>query len=277
MARGSILLLLAACRFEGSEQLGDDAPNPSDPDAPGPIDASSLDGSEGADGATPDGASVQPCPDDSGLLVCFSFDQRPLPVVVGNEGVALTVAASLVGTSEAQRGASGAVGVGALSNIVVPASLELVGIRSVDAWYYVGAISGTGRIGFLDASGGNPTLTLFYHYMGNVGRELRFDIGVGADKLVLPANLGEGAWHHVAQVCESSGVLVGYLDGVELGRSADSRCSPSSIGTAGLFIGQDNNAGFPADRLSGAIDDVRLWTRALTPAEICAAASASGC
>lgn len=75
--------------------------------------------------------------------------------------------------------------------------------------------------------------------------------------------IGTG-WHHVVMVINSSGVPTAYLDGVSAGEypGANSLAPTSSVTT----IGSIYNA--TGDYFNGSIDDVRLYNRALSPAEI---------
>ena len=87
--------------------------------------------------------------------------------------------------------------------------------------------------------------------------------------------ISTGQWHHVCAIFQSGGGVVNsslYQDGqlVAIGNTYTGTFSPTTT-TSPLCIGARDNAGhslFP-----GLIDDVRLWTRALSAAEIAALAS----
>jgi hypothetical protein len=75
----------------------------------------------------------------------------------------------------------------------------------------------------------------------------------------------DGRWHHLAGVASDTGLKT-YLDGVE-------RCSNNNgaalaySGTAELLVGRDPDPAY-GYYFDGNIDDVRVYTRVLTPAEI---------
>jgi hypothetical protein len=73
-----------------------------------------------------------------------------------------------------------------------------------------------------------------------------------------------GAWRHVALTYDGT-TLRAYLDGVQLGASATVAISATS---ATLQLGAWMFGGSSYDFLSGSIDEVRVYARALTPAEI---------
>ncbi|MEU0741310.1 exo-alpha-sialidase [Streptomyces sp. NPDC006134] len=74
----------------------------------------------------------------------------------------------------------------------------------------------------------------------------------------------DGRWHHVALRRDGTRLTL-FLDGVALGTAADVPGSVSRNSPFGVHVGQrvDSRAFF-----TGAIDDVRVWDRALTDEEI---------
>jgi len=87
-------------------------------------------------------------------------------------------------------------------------------------------------------------------------------------------------WVHLAFVY-SSGLVIEYADGVEVARRIYSPTDFSAANAADLYIGiQQNNASEACSGqgpnwwypLNGAIDDLRIYNRALSPSEVAAAA-----
>lgn len=80
-----------------------------------------------------------------------------------------------------------------------------------------------------------------------------------------------GTWIHLALVY-GSGSLVGYVDGKEVGRSDYRPTSLANANADDLYLGIQNNGDlwYP---LNGAIDDLRIYNRALSAAEVRALAS----
>jgi hypothetical protein len=70
-------------------------------------------------------------------------------------------------------------------------------------------------------------------------------------------------WHHLAMTWDGA-MKVGYLDGVEVARS------PTSIesDTNDLVISGDLNDGTPLYHVEGSIDEVMIYSRALSATEI---------
>ena len=74
-----------------------------------------------------------------------------------------------------------------------------------------------------------------------------------------------GAWCHVAAVVERGRGRI-YVDGKQEGEAALGTRLPNTA--APLSFGGQRNAGKPMQFLKGAIDDVRLWSKALSEEEI---------
>lgn len=76
----------------------------------------------------------------------------------------------------------------------------------------------------------------------------------------------DGTWHHVAMVYNNSDTVL-YIDGVEDGRistTAGHLYDPSN----NVRIGDLSDGGVAANRFNGTIDEVRVWNRSLTAAEV---------
>jgi len=87
------------------------------------------------------------------------------------------------------------------------------------------------------------------------------------------ATLPVDEWHHLAVVLGPSGVVL-YVDGQQAGADASITLRPADLGsTPNNFIGRSQ---FSADAyLDGAIDEFRVYDRALSPREIQTLASGS--
>jgi hypothetical protein len=80
-----------------------------------------------------------------------------------------------------------------------------------------------------------------------------------------------GAWHHVAAVYDGSSLRF-YLDGTQVAMAAVT--GTSQVTTDDLFIGTESASSGSGDFFNGLIDDVLVYGRALTPAEISQVAAA---
>jgi hypothetical protein len=103
-------------------------------------------------------------------------------------------------------------------------------------------------------------------------REIQFALlgpaTTGADKLKssivsAKAPLADAQWHHLAASYDGSRLTV-YIDGKEAGSVAAT--GPIALNNLPLTLGSMH--GIPASPWSGALDDARLYNRALTPDEI---------
>jgi len=100
--------------------------------------------------------------------------------------------------------------------------------------------------------------------------------GTSYSEITTTATVPKGSWHHVAATIQSSGAMKIYIDGIERasGLSTQPGWSPSSgdlnlnlaIGT--LYPYGSGWAGASSHAFNGTIDSARLWTRALTQAEV---------
>ena len=111
---------------------------------------------------------------------------------------------------------------------------------------------------------GPTQLRLYYH-----GRSVAWAMPSVAD----------GAWHHYAVVCNDiANTIEAYLDGVSLGAIARP-VDLLTIDAGGLVLGQEQDSiGGGFDALQSAqslLDDVAIYTRPLSPAEVAALANAS--
>jgi hypothetical protein len=118
--------------------------------------------------------------------------------------------------------------------------------------------SGTGAYLFLTPRSSTGTAR-FAITSGGAGAEQRIDA---------PAALPSGVWTHVA-VTQTGNLGVLYVDGVEVARNTALTVRPAALGsTTQNWIGRSQYAGDPY--LTAAVDDLRIYSRALSAAEIAA-------
>ncbi|MGH7343136.1 MAG: LamG domain-containing protein, partial [Candidatus Rokuibacteriota bacterium] len=142
------------------------------------------------------------------------------------------------------------------------ASLDLASGVTLEAWIYLSDVTGYGMIVDKTTSG-QPS----NYFFGTVNDELTFGFYNGAwrEHTTSAVNLVAAAWVHVAAVYSDSANSVRlYVDGVE--RLAATQTNSLATNTNQLRIG----IGYPNEVFSGRIDEVRVYNRALTAAEISA-------
>ena len=98
-------------------------------------------------------------------------------------------------------------------------------------------------------------------------RKLEFKIYDGANKTVLvdETSITNGQWHHVCLTAESGGLLTAYLDGVSQGTTSIGTISNT---TQHNTIGGYNISGTVFGYFDGSIDQVRIFSKALSSDEV---------
>ena len=135
------------------------------------------------------------------------------------------------------------------------ASLNPSGAITVAAWVNADGWFGNPRI--LEKGPSNQ-----YRLLAQSG-QLMFDVfGVTNVVTSLPS---EGTWHHVAGTYDGS-VMAIYVDGQQVAEHLATGPFPNTTNV--LTIGNLPGSGNPFNHFSGVIDDVRIYGRALSSAEI---------
>jgi len=145
-----------------------------------------------------------------------------------------------------------------------PAQLNITGQITVAAWIKVTAFDKTSQA--IVTKGSNTSWRLQRSASTNF---VEFDCnGVGI--VVGKKNVNDGQWHHIAGVYDGSRKIYLYIDGT---RDDFQNVSPNNISTnsAHVYIGGNSEAS--GRWFNGIIDEVRVYNRALTQAQIQAIAA----
>jgi hypothetical protein len=144
-------------------------------------------------------------------------------------------------------------------------------------WFKTTTTSGGKLIGFGDQQTGSSAGYDRHLYMNNAG-QIYFGCcpgggGANVHAVNTTASYNDGAWHHAAGMVSSAGMLL-YVDGV---LCASNLAVTSAQAFTGYWkIGYDNLVGWPGAPTSyyfkGCLDDVRVYNRALSTAEVAALA-----
>lgn len=86
------------------------------------------------------------------------------------------------------------------------------------------------------------------------------------DVAVSTSSVNDGSWHHVVGVYRPSGNTTIYVDGTPVEGSIAG--SPIGVNTAPFLIGGFTTGSTPTANFTGLVDDVQIYNRALTDAEI---------
>jgi hypothetical protein len=242
--RWLLLAMLVGCKFAPGER---------------PVDAAPV----------PDSLRGGPCPEDPHLRLCFSFDQPTLDAMLPNEGAA-PFSAKLGNVTRTTRGAGGAAVVGIGSEILVPSTDQVTGIRTMEISARIDrdpADQLRARAGLID-SANNPSISIFYYT--NVAPARNYlRCGLGPAFVFSPAvTLVYGDWIGIACTCDEAGMQRMYFDGVLVASAPG--CDTGAIIASGLTIGQNNVDGTDPidDFFTGGVDNVRLWDSVRTAEEL---------
>jgi hypothetical protein len=103
-------------------------------------------------------------------------------------------------------------------------------------------------------------------YLDKSNNELRFKVAAsgGAQRPGIPAaDLVTGQWLHVAGVYDGTDSFI-YLNGEQ----KDMHTGPTGMVNAGQFAGIGRNGADAASFFTGGVDEIAIWNRALTDAEV---------
>lgn len=144
------------------------------------------------------------------------------------------------------------------------------GAGSISFWFKCGAEPATDTRQFLVSVGDAGTNTgLFVEYRDDSDthtlRFVRGRTGTADDEDSHTVTLGTANWHHIVITYDTTDVK-GYLDGVEVA-SVASTGNGASGGTDRFIIGNNNHSS-PTLQAKGIIDDVGVFTDALSPTEV---------
>jgi hypothetical protein len=230
------------------------------------FDPAGLGGPTGSDGgvdAAVDAAPPRACPPSPDVVGCYRFEVAETAAQpfdessYGNHGLSSGVSyvAGAGGRGAAMQFAPGA-------SVVIPdsASLDVIAGVTMEGWLLVDALPAIGgRAGLLDNNGQ-------YGLFLAPDSQLRCAIGSAtAIGLAVPV----GVWTHVG--CTYDGATIQLYQSGEPGASTASTGQLGTGGVDGLGLGQNVPSG---DHLQGALDDVRVWNRALSGPEMCAVSEA---
>jgi hypothetical protein len=255
---------LAACAFEPSPLIGGPGPSPA-PDAAGAGDATA---SDAAPSPAPD-AALAPGPDaaaadagppaafcdpaDPELVGCFRFEDTTDDA----SGAALGVTATAVGFDQGVSGRAAVFTVASALHVAETPALDL-GALTIEMWVRPDALpADPARAGLFDNSG---QYSVFVFGDATVRCS-------GNGEVRLAGVLSVGVWTHVACVHDGQSITL-FVDG--MARVMGPAGALDTTSGSGSNISSDNPGG--GDDFIGRIDELRIWSRARTPEEICAAA-----
>ncbi|WP_375383691.1 LamG-like jellyroll fold domain-containing protein [uncultured Microbacterium sp.] len=145
--------------------------------------------------------------------------------------------------------------------------LDTTGNFSVAAWVRMDALPSGGGYATIASADGLTGQSPFFLQYGDTLKGFAFSFPDGP-RAVAVTTPELGSWHHLVGVRDAAaGKLKLYVDGV-LAATESTRGGTLSDGT--IALGRGQWGGNPVDFLNGAIDDVHLFDKALTDAEVTA-------
>jgi hypothetical protein len=202
------------------------------------------------------------CGFDSTLVACYAFEHSVGDATPNNNDavpVNVTYVPGKVGA---------AVHVDATTTLDIAAnpSLAVTTMVTIEAWIDPDAFPVTGRAVIFDRNSGLAmSITPASELLCGVE-----DSTQAGYTIQVTGGLAVGSWHHVACTYDST-KLAAWIDGTLL-FMAPNALGINTVGLDGAEIGgnkPDASDGNP-DRFVGAIDELRMWNRARSAAELCA-------
>ena len=249
----------AAGRDAAFETSGSDGPTATD--ATG--DVNEIDASDAPTDTTPDGTGSTL---DMGLVAYYAFDETSGTTAADSSGNGHDATLSGGATFSAGLRNNAVTLSGNRQYVALPANI-LGGLTSfsVTAWVNLGSTPTWARI--FDFGTGT---TVYTFLTANAGKACRFAIttatNAGEQQVDGTAILPTGSWQHVA-VTLGSGTATLYVQGAEVGHNSGVSLTAASLGsTTQDWLGRSEFSVDPY--LTGQIDNVRIYSRALTAAEV---------
>jgi Concanavalin A-like lectin/glucanases superfamily/Glycosyl hydrolases family 2, sugar binding domain/Glycosyl hydrolases family 2 len=133
---------------------------------------------------------------------------------------------------------------------------------TASAWVRLDKVDGAFQTAVSQDGASNSDFFLQYS-----GADQRFAMSFAGVRALAPGKPIAGRWYHLVGVRDSvRGELRIYVDGALAGTV--SACLPQAAPTGHTVIGRGKFGGNPVDYLDGTVDDVHLYDRALSAAEI---------
>lgn len=214
---------------------------------------------EGADGAAGEPPVVDPGTPGLAGVHAWGFDEGTGTVAAdgaGHADAALTGATWVDGVTGGGLAFDGA-GAADTGQPLVRTS----GSYSVSAWARLDVADGGFQTVVSQDTGGNSAFFLQYS-----GQDQRWAMSFVGTRALSPTKPVPGRWYHLTGVRDAeAGTLALYVDGERVA-TKEVCTAPDSEGS--LVIGRGQYGGNDVDHLRGAADDVRVFDRALSDAEV---------
>ncbi|OUE25879.1 LamG domain-containing protein [Clavibacter michiganensis] len=139
---------------------------------------------------------------------------------------------------------------------------------STELWFKT-TVRGGKLIGFGNSATGSSSAYDRHTYVSTTGQLVFGTYNNGYQTLTSPANVADGAWHHVVSTMSPSTGMTLYLDGVRVAGNAAFTAPESNTGY--WRIGYDNTSGWPnpgSNYFTGSMRFAALYKTALTATQV---------
>ena len=156
-------------------------------------------------------------------------------------------------------------------NYTVPASLNQPSAFTVSLWIYPTSygLASANMVPLSLSDNGNNAINFLFSSNGVVSSTYATTVTTSATNQTSASTISLNAWTHLA-LTFSAGVLSLYVNGscVVSTAVAGNLCAPGGGNLTNLILGANRNGGSASNAFLGYIDDVRIYTTALTSLQI---------
>jgi hypothetical protein len=221
--------------------------------------------SAGDDPSAPGAASARCDANDQALRLCMSFDFDPMLQDLSSYANKVAESSQVLRLDHDGNWAAHLTQTSRLRLAEAP-DLDVGGALTLDLWIAPAS------------SAAHPTYRLLDNnkqYFIAFTNDQRIECGIGTQFIDSVAQITDTEWHHVA--CTFDGhELRSYVDG-SVSQCGNPTIQPPTDGTDGTAIGASYTFGRYQQAYAGGLDNLHIYARALSPAEICSSAERSNC
>ncbi len=138
--------------------------------------------------------------------------------------------------------------------------------KTTGGWSDEGIMVNKGGLGS-ESAGANQNYGLWFTSSDQL--QAGFEITGGSNRYITPStNYLNNQWHHaVVTFDNANNILKLFVDGLQVG-TLTTTSNPDNTGTQPLRIGENSQPPLGPDAFIGQLDEVGVWSRALTNAEV---------
>lgn len=138
--------------------------------------------------------------------------------------------------------------------------------KTIGGWSDEGIMVNKGGLGS-ESAGANQNYGLWFTSSDKL--QAGFEVTGGSNRYITPStNYLDNQWHHAVVTFDNpTNIIRLFVDGLQVG-TLSTTSNPDNTGTQPLRIGENSQSPLGPDAFIGQLDEVGVWNRALTNAEI---------